>query len=94
MDKKISEMTEDELRDYALELENTNKTLTEERDKVKGDYEELTTLNKALQKRNNDLFLKVEQQHTDTDKKDEQEGNADPETCEDYGVKISKEIFK
>ena len=83
-------MTEDQVRDYALKLEE-EKTATEqklaEKDTLLHDLRELNT---ALQKRNNDLFLKVEQQVTPAN--NTQEEPAPVPKFEDLASKISKEI--
>ena len=60
--KKISEMTLEELQDYAVELENDKATKDQAIADRDNKIAELTGLNTTLQKRNNDLFMKVEQQ--------------------------------
>lgn len=58
---KISEMSLEELQDYAVSLEETNATLTQEKSALNTQITDLTALNQQLQRRNNDLFMKVEQ---------------------------------
>ena len=87
MGKKISEMTLEELQDYALDLEGKNKTLAEEKAAEITKNNELTELNKNLQKRNHDLFMKVEQEgspeHEDPGKKKEE-----VQSCEDFAKSL------
>lgn len=85
----ISEMTLEQLQDYALTLEGEKTTLTDENNALKTKNEELTGYNQALQKRNNELFLKVEQQITG--KKEEKPGEEKAETCEDFARNLIKE---
>ena len=59
---KISEMTLEQLEDYALNLESEKQTLTTQVTTLTAEKTELQGLNTELQKRNNALFLKVEQQ--------------------------------
>ena len=84
--KKISEMTHEELQDYALLLEGEKTTLTDENNALKGKNEELTGYNQALQKRNQELFLKVEQQVTPDPATPKEEPKT--ETCEDFARKL------
>lgn len=86
--KKISEMTLEELQDYALELDEQIKAHEENERKFDEKITELTGLNQTLQRRNNDLLMKVEQQP-----------GADPtpqpepvkiESCEDFARRIIK----
>lgn len=95
MEKKISEMTLEELQDYALSLEEEKTKQAEEVTNMTQKITELTDLNHTLQKRNNDLFMKVDQQRQNPTK--DQPGSADePDTmtCEDLAKKlfINKEI--
>lgn len=88
--KPISEMTLEELQDYALELEGTNATLTEQNTALQNDKDELTKTNLALQQRNNRLFMQVEQGRKEPAK------DEDPqpvESCEDFATRTVKEIF-
>lgn len=90
--KKISEMNEDELRDYALELEQKNDAREQEMALKDVQIHDLRELNTALQKRNNDLFLKVEQQHVTPS--DEQEEPEPVQTCEEMATNLFKEIIR
>lgn len=81
--KKISEMTLEELRDHALELEGQKTTLTTDLNNANTRINELTELNTKLQKRNNDLFVKIEQQTIP----DPEKPTPEPEkvqTCEEF----------
>lgn len=60
---RISEMTLEELQDYALDLENERNGLNERVTSLNGQIEDLTSLNMQLQRRNNDLLMRVEQPH-------------------------------
>lgn len=87
--KKISEMSLEELQDYALDLETKQAAAETEKSALNGKINELTELNQALQTRNNSLLMKVEQQHTSTDTP------ADPapvETCEEFAIRIAKGV--
>lgn len=88
--KKISEMTLEELQDYALDLEGKNKTLKEEKDVEVQKVSELTELNKSLQKRNNELFMKVEQQGSNEDPGKKKEDEV--QSCEDFAVELANLI--
>ena len=85
--KKISEMTLEELQDYALDLESKQTAVEGEKTALNGKIAELTELNQALQTRNNSLLMKVEQQHTPTPTP-----TATPviESCEDFAARIAK----
>lgn len=83
--KKISEMTLEELQDYALDLEGKNTTLTEQNATKQKEVDDLNALNKTLQKRNNDLLMRVEQSPAPTPTP------AEPpkvETCEEFAKKF------
>lgn len=80
--KKISEMTLEELQDYALTLENDKQVLTDEKNTLTTKNEELTGYNQALQKRNNELFLKAEQQITGVEQNTDNAQKT--ETCEEF----------
>ena len=85
--KKISEMTQDELKDYALSLEADLQAEKDANAAKQAELDEANNLNKVLQKRNNDLFLKVEQQATPPEGGKE----AEPEpvqTCEDFAKNL------
>lgn len=86
-------MTLEELQDYALNLQNgldQVNTLVSEKD---AKISELQGLNVDLQKRNRDLFLKVEQQTT-TPPTSQGEGEPPTPTCEEFAKNNYKEILK
>lgn len=84
--KKISEMTMEELQDYALTFENEREAWKQEKEKLNGDITELNGLNKELQRRNNDLFMKVEQGTPEQPKQEEEQKPV--ETCEDFAKNL------
>lgn len=86
--KKISEMTLEELQDYALDLESKQTAAEGEKTALNGKIAELTDLNQALQTRNNSLLMKVEQQHTQT--QTHQAEQTAIESCEDFAARIAK----
>lgn len=87
--KKISEMTEDEVRDYALSLEKEKEAFADKEKSYQAREQELTDLNKALQKRNNDLFMRVEQQNSAEDHAHEKEEKEEKtESCEDFARRL------
>lgn len=53
-------MSLEELQDYAMQLENDQKTLTDASDAKDAKIAELMDLNTKLQQRNNKLFMQVE----------------------------------
>lgn len=80
--KAISEMTLEELQDYAVNLSEENTVLKADKEKLITEMAEVEGLNKALQKRNNDLFMKVEQSVVE---KPVDGGQEKPvESCEDF----------
>ena len=84
--KKISEMSLEELQDYAVELQEAQTAAQQRETELNGKIADLTTLNQALQTRNNNLLMKVEQQTAAP--------GADPEpapveTCEDFARRIA-----
>lgn len=83
-------MTEDEVRDYALSLQQEKQAFEQKENEYKSEIESLNGLNKALQKRNNDLFMKVEQQGSADDKKDDPAPPKEEktETCEDFARRL------
>lgn len=84
--KKISEMSLEELQDYALDLETKQAAANEEKTALNNKITELSGLNLDLQKRNNALLMKVEQQHNNPTQ-------ADPgsvESCEEFAIRIAK----
>jgi uncharacterized coiled-coil protein SlyX len=87
MGKKISEMTLEELQDYALNQDKTIQGLNGQIADKDKQIADLNTNNQVLIKRNNDLFLKVEQQTTGENKKEE--NNEDkPQSCEDFAKNL------
>lgn len=88
----ISEMTHEQLQDYALQLENDKKDLEDKVAKQEDSITELNTLNKSLQKRNNDLFMKVEQQYQTNSQEASEQGTEQVETCEQFAQNLIKEI--
>lgn len=92
--KKIAEMTHEELQDYALELEQTVATKDSQIAEKDGKITELGDLNKTLQKRNNDLFMKVSQGNPNEGKDGEPTPEQPPKSCEEYAKDLSKEIIK
>ena len=92
--KKISEMTLEELRDYALQLEEKNTANTQliaDKDKAIGEYKDDII---ALQRRNSALFLQVEQQVTKDLVEPKQEPTPDTKTVEDTAREHYKEYLK
>ena len=84
--KKISEMSLEELQDYALDLETKQAAAESEKTALNGKISELTELNQALQTRNNSLLMKVEQQvNTPTTPAEP----ASVESCEDFAKRIA-----
>lgn len=63
--KTIDQMSLEELQAYALELEGKTNTLTEQQNAANAKISDLQDLNTALQKRNNDLLMRVEQKQPD-----------------------------
>ena len=85
-------MTEDQVRDYALKLEEEKQAREEELAQAKIREQDLRDLNTALQKRNNDLFLKVEQQIVPGP---EEKAQPTPTvTCDDMAKTLAKELLK
>ena len=83
---KISEMSLEQLQDYAVQLESENGSLSEELQKKSEELNEANQLNRQLQQRNNALFLQVEQQSIVEKEKEEQEEQK--ESCEDFARKL------
>ena len=80
-------MTLEELQDYALKLEGDKKTLEDEKVNLLNEKNDLTALNQNLQRRNNDLFMRVEQQQAGGDNGNDQGDNKENEkvvTCEEF----------
>lgn len=93
--KKISEMTQAELQDYALSLEEEKASLKSQLETSKNESDELRKTNLMLQERNNKLFMQVEQSATSTASGDdpEEEEPEEVESCEDFAIKNFKEIM-
>lgn len=86
--KKISEMTLEELQDHALDLESKLTAADTEKTTLNDKITELTGLNLDLQKRNNSLLMKVEQQYTPTSTPTPEPVHI--ETCEEFAARIAK----
>lgn len=88
--KKISEMTLEELQDHALGLTEKNQALQNQVNQSGIQIQELQDLNKTLQKRNNELLVKVEQQVNpdDPDDKTKEKENPQVESCEDFAKRL------
>ena len=85
--KKISEMTLEELQDYALDLEGKQTANAAKEKELNDKITELTGLNQTLQTRNNNLLMKVEaQQNTNASAPAEP---APVESCEDFARRIA-----
>lgn len=85
--KKISEMTLEELQDHAVKQAEQITALSNEKKATEDKVAELQTLNTQLQKRNNELFLKVEQ-GTDIPGQKKKEEPVVVESCEEYAKKL------
>lgn len=81
---KISDMSLEQLQDYALKLEQNNVELKGINESKDNELKELTTLNKTLQKRNNELFMQVEQQGTEPDEPKQEPKQEPVKTCEEF----------
>lgn len=90
--KDITEMTLEELQDYTLDLTNQIGSKDTEIAQITAKNEELDNLNKSLQKRNNELFFKLNQQTTPTINS---QGDEEPPTpsCEEFATNKYKEIL-
>lgn len=84
----ISEMTLEQLQDFAIQQQEQITTLQGENATLSGKLGELTELNTALQKRNNDLFMKVEQTVVTTPETPVTQ--TPTETCEDFARNLIK----
>ena len=78
---KISEMTLEQLQDYALNQEEQLNAGKEREAALTTQITELTGLNKELQRRNNELFMKVEQT---VSPEHEQRKEIKTESCEEF----------
>jgi hypothetical protein len=93
--KKISEMTLEELQDYALELEERDMSKTAQIEDMSTKNNELKDMNLLLQKRNNALLLRVEQQKEEEWGNDEgEDGQPTTESCEEFANKIVGDIIR
>ena len=90
----ISEMSHEQLQDYALQLETDKKALESKVSEHEASIQELNILNKNLQKRNNDLFMKVEQQTYSDSQESQEQGSEQVQTCEEFAQNLLKEIRK
>ena len=89
--KKISDMTLTELQDYALQLEQEKAAQAQQLEAKDTENKELTAANLLLQKRNNELFMKVE---AGTRNEPTPEPETDPESCEEFAAKNINNILK
>lgn len=90
MSKQISEMTLDELRDHALNQAQQLAAATQRESELNTKITELTGLNQALQTRNNNLFVQLEQQTAAPAEKEKQPDPVHVDTCEEIGAKIAR----
>lgn len=91
---KISEMTLEELQDYALKLEGQISSKDDELKNKDASISELQTLNTTLQKRNNELFLQVEQQTIPGNDPDIDKDEPAVQTCEELAKSTFMEVIK
>lgn len=93
--KKISEMTLEELQDYALDLQEKDQEKTAQIEDLTEKNKEIKEINLLLQKRNNALLLRVEQQGEDDGADDEGEDEQPTtESCEEFANKIVGDIIR
>ena len=83
---KISEMTLEELQDYAMQQEERITGLESENNQLRTEKSELSGLNLSLQRRNNDLFMRVEQSGNITPTAEPQPQTT--ENCEDFAKRF------
>ena len=83
----ISEMTLEQLQDLALKQQEQINGLQNKEAQLTGKITELTELNTTLQKRNNDLFMRLEQGVQPTPESPKQEKPA-AESCEDFAKNL------
>ena len=82
-------MSLEQLQDYALKLTEENNVLKDNNVCLEKEKQDLLGVNLELQKRNNALFMKVEQQQIDVD--NDQEPQPEPvATLEDVAINIFK----
>ena len=89
----ISEMSLEVLQDYAKGLEELSATQKTELEEKNAKNKELNDLNIELQKRNQALFKKIDQQTSDSEGQERVEQNTQ-QTCEDFALKNYKELIK
>lgn len=82
----ISEMTLEQLQDFAVRQQEQINSLQGEQAQLNGKITELTELNTTLQRRNNELFLRVEQGVMPTPEAPKPEEKK--ETCEDFAKNL------
>lgn len=88
-------MTEDEVRDYALQLESDKAVTDQQLADKDTEIATIKGINLDLQKRNRELFLKVEQQGTNPPEEDpNKEGKIEVESLDDFVNKNYKEFIK
>lgn len=88
---EISKMTLTELQDYALTLEEEKTALENSLEAEKQAKDEYIKANLALQNRNNQLFMRLEQQRV-TDPEPAPQPEPEPEeSFEDFAMKLQKE---
>ena len=92
--KAISEMTLEELQDYAREQQSKVAALEEEKKNQTTELDDLRATNLMLQNRNNALFKQVEQQHSTPTPEEQSPAEEPAESCEDFAMKNIKEILK
>lgn len=86
-------MTLEQLQDYALKLEGEKKASDDALEAVKAENAKLLERNGALQDRNNELFLRIEQGQRGTAGTDPQPAEEPVETAEEFAEKNFKEIL-
>lgn len=90
--KLIAEMTLEELQDYAAALEEEKTALEGQVTERDTSIAELTETNLALQKRNNTLFMQVEQGRKSSGPDQGQPEQV--ETCEDFALNKLKGVLR
>lgn len=89
--KKISEMSLEEVQDYAVQLEQRVEEGKQREHDLEEQITELGTLNRNLQKRNSDLFMQIEQKPAGDPAPTEKEP-VTVESCEDFARKLIKGV--
>lgn len=87
-------MTLEQLQDYAVQLENDKQGLVDQLASEQAKTSELQTLNTTLQKRNNELFLKVEQQPVGQMNDSKVTDEEPTVSCEDFAINNYKELIR